>query len=558
MNTALVNQRNLRLSCSGRELREMFCVATRWLEKNATIINALNIFPVPDGDTGTNMLLTMRSTMAEAAQSPDTNASDIAQAMAHGALMGARGNSGVILSQIMKGFARGFAGQASFGAGEMVHALEQASIAAYGGISRPREGTMLTVIKDVAAAAKSSATPDSQDLLALMEAVVDEAEKSVERTPQLLDVLREAGVVDAGGQGILVILDGILHYLRGEEEQIDLVKDEMVFIRKEAPVAKQPAFVAAKSMPKEERVYGFCTELIIKGTDLNQNQIRRWVESQGESVLVVGDEETIKIHVHTLHPGTVIEFAISLGSVHDLKSQNMDDQHVEFLQMRRAPTPASDISVVAVVAGAGLEKVFRSLGTTAIVSGGQTMNPSCADILQAIDSVPSDKVIVLPNNKNIIPTARQVVTVAKKKVKVLPTRSIPQGLSALVGFNCEMELDVNLRNMSRAQKRVKSIEVTSAVRDARMGTLQIRKEDYIGLIDGNIKVASSSLNEAVFSAFKAVDAGNAEIVSLFYGDRIDGNEAADLSRLLKEQYPELEIEVVRGGQPHYPYIISIE
>ncbi len=558
MDTGSISLSAPRLTYTGRHLREMFCVATRWLERNATIINALNVFPVPDGDTGTNMLLTMRSTMAEAARANDTDASDIAQCMARGALMGARGNSGVILSQIMKGFARGFIGHTSFGPGEMAQALDHASIAAYEGISKPREGTMLTVIKDVASAAKSHVNQDGRDMLALIEMVVEEARKSVERTPQLLDVLRQAGVVDAGGQGIFVILEGILYYLRGEEEKINVSQVETDLLIKEIPVARQPVFIAARSMPSEERAYGFCTELIIKGNELNQNQIRRWVESQGESVLVVGDENTIKVHVHTLHPGTIIEFAISLGSLHDPKIQNMDDQHEEFVQMRRTPTPTSDISVVAVVAGAGLESVFRSLGTTAIIPGGQTMNPSCTDILQAIDSVPSDKVIVLPNNKNVIPAARQAATVAKKKVKVLPTRSVPQGLSALVGFNCEKELDLNLREMSRAQERVRSIEITNAVRDARMSTLQIKKGDYISLIDGNIRVASNNLNQAVFSALKAIDAGHAGIASLFYGDRVDSNEATDLSKAVKEQYPELEIEVIQGGQPHYSYIMSIE
>jgi dihydroxyacetone kinase-like predicted kinase len=244
--------------------------------------------------------------------------------------------------------------------------------------------------------------------------------------------------------------------------------------------------------------------------------------------------------------------------VHDLKIQNMDDQHEEFLQIRRAPIPTSEISVVAVVAGPGLEKVFRSLGTTAVVSGGQTMNPSCADILEAIDSVPSDKVIILPNNKNIIPTAKQALTVTKKKVRVLPTRSIPQGLSALMGFNCEMELDFNVGEMAKAQGRVKSIEVTNAVRDAKMGPLQIKEGDYIGLVDGNIRVAGNNLNQTVFDALKTVDAGNAGIVSLFYGDQIDSNEATDLNRVLQEQYPHLEVEIIQGGQPHYPYIISIE
>ena len=558
MSTVMVKERNPRVSCSGRELREMFCVATSWLEKNATVINALNVFPVPDGDTGTNMLLTMRSTMAEAARPPDTNASDIAQAMARGALMGARGNSGVILSQIMKGFAAGLGDRVTFGPDEMAEAFDQASKAAYQSMSKPREGTMLTVIKDVAAAAKNGTAQNGHDLLVMIETVVEEARKSVERTPELLDVLREAGVVDAGGQGILVILDGILHYLSGEEEQIDLIKEDSVFVKKEAPVAKQPAFIAARSMTMEERVYGYCTEFILKGDDLNQNQIRRWVESQGESVLVVGDEETTKVHVHTPHPGSVIEFAISLGSVHDLKIENMDDQHEEFVQTRRAPAPATEISVVAVVAGAGLEEVFCSLGTSTIISGGQTMNPSCADILQAIDSVPSEKVIVLPNNKNVIPAARQAANVARKQVKVLPTRSIPQGLSALMGFNSEMGLDLNIKEMSGAQERTRSIEVTNAVRDARMGTLKIKKGDYIGIIDGNIKATDINLDQTVFNALKAVEAENAEIVSLFYGDHVDHDAATSLSRVIKEQYPELEVEVIQGSQPYYSYIISVE
>lgn len=544
-------QSNPRLSYSGRELREMFSVATSCLERNATVINALNVFPVPDGDTGTNMLLTMQSIMAEAERTSDANACDIVQAMARGALMGARGNSGVILSQIMKGFAMGFTGKESFGSGEVAHALRQASVAAYQSMSKPREGTMLTVIKDVASAVENSIAQNDGDLVALMETAVEEAKNSVERTPQLLDVLREAGVVDAGGQGIYVILEGILRFLKDEENDIEPVT-------RETPVVKLPTFTAANPIPGDEKAYGYCTELIIKGDDLRQDQIRRWIERQGKSALVVGNEETIKVHVHTFHPGTIIEFAISLGSVHDVKIQNMDDQHEDFLQIPGTPEPTAGIAIVAVVAGAGLEKAFRSLGATAIIPGGQTMNPSCSDILQAIDSAPADKVIVLPNNKNVIPAAKQAAAAAKKTVKVMPTRSIPQGLSALLGFNCEMELEKNLTEMSRAQERVRSIEITNAVRDARIGTIQIRKGDYISLIDGNIRVACKSLDRAIFDSLQAVDVGNAGIVSLFYGDQINEDEATDLGESIKEKYPDLEIELIQGGQPHYSYIISVE
>jgi len=323
-------------------------------------------------------------------------------------------------------------------------------------------------------------------------------------------------------------------------------------------VVKQPTFSAANPIPGDEKAYGYCTELIIKGDDLRQDQIRQWIERQGESVLVVGDEEIIKVHVHTFHPGTIIEFAISLGSVHDLKIQNMDDQHEDFLQIPGTPKPTAGTAIVAVAAGAGLEKAFRSLGATAIIPGGQTMNPSCSDILQAIDSASADTVIVLPNNKNVIPAARQAAAAAKKIVKVVPTRSIPQGLSALMGFNCETELEKNLTEMSRTQERVRSIEVTNAVRDAKIGTVQVQRGDYISLIDGNIKFACKSLDQTIFNSLQAADVENAEIASLFYGDQINDDQATDLGESIKEKYPELEIELIQGCQPHYPYIISVE
>jgi DAK2 domain fusion protein YloV len=542
---------NLKVELSGIELREMFGMAKTWLEKNASFINALNVFPVPDGDTGTNMLLTMQSVMSEVERAQGTTASEIVQAMAKGALMGARGNSGVILSQIMKGFATALKGKEKFGSYDLVDALEQGSIAAYAGLIKPREGTMLTVIKDAARAAKNGVAQNGHDIVALMEIVVEEARNSVERTPQLLDVLRDAGVVDAGGQGIYIILEGILYYLKGEEICVEPEKSNV-------PIIKQPAPATTAPVLSNEKAYGYCTEMMIKGDFLNQNQIKRWVESQGESVLVVGDENTIKIHVHTFHPGTIIEFAISLGTVHDLKIQNMDDQHEDFLKIPGTPKKLNDIAIVTVAAGDGLQEVFRGLGVTAIVPGGQTMNPSCSDILQAINSVSSDQVIVLPNNKNIIPTAKQTVGITEKTVKVLPTRSIPQGLSAIVCFNDEVGLEQNFEEMSRCLEQVRSIEITAAIRDARAGKLQIKKGNYIGLIDGDIKVVCNSLDQAVFQSLETVDAGRAGIVSLFYGDQVEDNEAVKLRDSVKEKHPNVVVELIRGSQPHYPYIISVE
>jgi len=547
----MANHRRERASCSGYELREMFLAGTRWLEKNASTINALNVFPVPDGDTGTNMVLTMRSTMEETARIKDNNASTIAQAVARGGLMGARGNSGVILSQILRGIADGLCDVASFGPHEMAQAFEKASILAYKGISKPKEGTMLTVIKDVSIVAKGSLEKNNEDLVSFMETVVQEARKSVERTPDLLDVLKEAGVVDAGGQGIYILLEGILFYLRGEAEQIEMMEIE-------SPAALQPAFMAARSATTGEKVYGYCTQFLIKGENLSVDRVRDEIEDKGESIVVVGDETTVKVHIHTTNPGAILELGTSMGSLHDLEIQNMDDQHEEFLQARRAPMPPANIAVVSVVCGDGLEDVFCSLGTSAIVSGGQTMNPSTEEILRAIDSVPSDKVIVLPNNKNVVLTAQQAALIATKKVQVLPTKSIPQGLTAMLAFNSEIELENNLAAMNRAQQGVKSVEITRAVREAQIGKVHTRVGDFIGLINGELITSSQNLLQAVSSTAKEANLEDAEIVTLYYGADIKEKEVEELAQAIKTDYPSLNLEVVKGDQPHYCCIMSVE
>ncbi len=551
MNATLFKEKRRVTTCNGLALREMFCLATRFLEKNANAINALNVFPVPDGDTGTNMLLTMRATMAEAARQSDIVASNIAQAMSRGALMGARGNSGVILSQIIKGFADGLVNQENLGPIELSNALDQAAQAAYKSISKPREGTMLTVISDAAKVATRNVTSFNQDLIGLMETIVDEAKDSVARTPELLNILKQAGVVDAGGQGIYIILKGMLSYLHGETDKIERMESEVTEII-------QPAFIAAKGQSIEKATYGFCTEFIIKGNDLNQNQIRQWAENHGESVLVVGDKQTTKLHMHTIHPGEAIEYAIFRGSVHDIKIQNMDDQHKEFVQIRRNPMPLDNVAVVAVVAGVGLEKVFYSLGASAIIPGGQTMNPSCLDILKAIDSVPSSNVIVLPNNKNIVSASKQAAGLSKKKVKVLACHNIPQGISALLAFNSEAGLDFNINEMAKTLDHVRSIEITQAVRDTQIGKIKTHQGDYIGLLDGHLEVSRNNLLEVVCDILEIACVAIGEVVTLYYGNDIEDKKATELSQLIKQKYPHLDIELIAGGQHHYHYIISIE
>ncbi|HEY95676.1 MAG TPA: DAK2 domain-containing protein [Dehalococcoidia bacterium] len=551
MTTTLSIKRNLQLGLDGNEVREMFRVGTDWLAKNEEPVNKLNVFPVPDGDTGTNMLLTMQSVLTEMEKCQNEEVSVITEYMAKGALMGARGNSGVILSQIMKGFAAGLAGEEKLSAVGFTKALDEAAKAAYSALSKPREGTMLTVIKDAAAAAMNNVSEYEDDITGLIEIVVQETRDSVERTPQLLDVLRDAGVVDAGGQGVCVILEGFMHYLKGDEINADEISIPNT-------VSIHPSSAFAAKMPKVEEAYGYCTEMILKGENLRQEQVRHWIESQGKSAVVVGDEETIKIHVHTFHPGTIIEFALSLGTVHDLKIQNMDDQHEDFLQTTSKKISENEIAVVAVVAGDGLQEVFLSLGISTIIPGGQTMNPSCLDILQAIESLPSEKVIILPNNKNIIPAAHQAAELTDKTVRVLPTRSIPQGLSAMVSFNCEVGLDENIEVMSGFQEQVNTVEITTAIRDAMVNGLEIQQGEFMGIVDGDVLYAEKTIEDAVFHSLDAVDANHAGIITVFYGDRVEGSTANILGDSIINRYPGTDVEIIRGSQPHYSYIISVE
>jgi len=539
-------------SIGGQELRDMFSAATSWLEKSSADIDALNVFPVPDGDTGTNMMLTMRSTMEEAYRAPDHSASGVAHAMARGALMGARGNSGVILSQIWRGLAQGLDGKESFSAAELADALLQSASVAYNGVSNPVEGTMLTVIKDAAAKARSQVDEGADDIIAVLEATVDAAGESVANTPALLKVLKDAGVVDAGGQGVYTILEGALRYLKGETELMRLRKPQIIV--SELPhVAPMPASVSVDEVP-----YGYCTEFLLKGEKLEPETIRKKLEKKGESLIVVGDESAVRIHIHTLTPGNIVQFATKLGTMHQVSIRNMDEQHQDFLEMQKDRVPTADTAVIAVASGDGLVDVFGSLGAAAVVPGGQTMNPSTKDILQAVESTFSDKVIILPNNKNIILTANQVQSLTEKKVTVVPTQTIPQGVVALLAFDYEADFNANAEIMEKALSSVKSIEITRAVRSTKVNGLKIKRKQPIGLLDGDLLAAGDSDLEVVNKILAKLDLGKSEVVTIYYGEDTDADEAEQINASIAEQYPNLQIEVIRGGQPHYSYIISVE
>ncbi len=543
-------------SISGQELREMFAAATGWLEKCAADIDALNVFPVPDGDTGTNMLLTMRSSLEEASSTTDSSgASEVAQAMARGALIGARGNSGVILSQIWNGLAQGIEGKEKIAGGDLVKGLLQASKVAYKGLSNPVEGTILTVMREAAEGAKAHADNSGDDVVSIWEATVDAARESVANTPTLLPVLKESGVVDAGGQGLYTIFEGALHHLKGEAEQLKLRKPWLV--ASSVPLAaKAPHMVGAGAIP--EVPYGYCTNFVIKGHGLDPDKLREKLEKRGQSVIVIGNNSAVRVHIHTLDPGEIMHYVVSQGTLHEININNMDEQHREFLEMQKERMPAVDIAIVAVVVGDGLSNVFTSLGTTAIVPGGQTMNPSTKDLLQAVEAVPSEKVIILPNNKNIVLTAGQVQSLTKKTVKVVPAKTIPQGVAALLAFDYEADLETNVQNMDEAISVVKSIEVTRAIRSTRLGGFDIKKKQAIGFLDGDLVAVSDKPEDVLGEVLARVNLGKAEVITIYYGADTTPADTEQVVAGIREKYPKLQVEVIKGGQPHYNYMVSVE
>jgi DAK2 domain fusion protein YloV len=533
-------------TCDGHILNGMFSAATRWLERNVDAINALNVFPVPDGDTGINMLLTMRAATDEAGRYTDGSASSVAHALAKGSLMGARGNSGVILSQIFRGLAQGLDGKRSFNGNDLAVALSESASYAYRGVTKPVEGTILTVIREMAEAAKARSARNNVDVLSVMEAVVEEGRASVAKTPSLLPVLKQAAVVDAGGQGLYVVFEGALRYLRGEK---DLESPE-------APASAPVTTVAQKTT--EDRQYGYCTEFLLHGSHLNVENIRDKLLSMGESVLVVGDESMVRAHLHTFDPGAALSYATSLGILKQVKVENMDDQHQDFLSAKTQSTPIGNVSTVAVASGEGLMQVFYSVGATIVVPGGETMNPSVKDLLKAVEAAHSDKVIILPNNANIVMAARQVQELTRKTVEVVPSETIPQGIAALLVFNYEADFESNVRSMKAALSAVRSGEVTKAVRSMNVGGLQVKKGQAIAFLDGELVVAGDDMSRVVHDLLSKTIGEQNGLVTIYYGADTSQAEAEQLGEAIRQKFPSQEVEIVAGGQPHYNYIISVE
>ncbi|OGN87709.1 MAG: dihydroxyacetone kinase [Chloroflexi bacterium RBG_13_46_9] len=537
---------------TGQELREMFAAATAWLEKSASDIDDLNVFPVPDGDTGTNMLLTMRSSVEEAYRAPDHSAAGVAQALAKGALMGARGNSGVILSQIMRGIAEEIEEKDTISGADLAKAFSRGAKVAYKGLSNPTEGTILTVIKDASNTAIKVTGKNGKDVVAVLEATVESARESVSNTPSLLPVLKEAGVVDAGGQGLYTILEGALHYLKGETEQMQFRKPQVI-TSSEPLTLRLPEMIAADEVP-----YGYCTELMLKGENMELEKIRTRLLKKGESLIVVGDDNTIRIHIHTLDPGNIVRYATGLGTIHQVSIRNMDEQKRDFVASQKEKSMTTDVATIAVVAGDGLTEVFSSLGVTTIIPGGQTMNPSTKEIYQAVEEAPSDKVIILPNNKNIILTAEQVKPLTKKLVEIIPTETIPQGVAALLSFDYEADMQTNVQKMKQSLGSVKTIEICRAVRATQINGLKIKKKQIISLLDSELVTAGNNTIDVLLSTLAKINLKKNEILTLYYGADTPHTEAEKAAVTLREKYPHLQVEIIKGDQPHYNFIVSIE
>jgi DAK2 domain fusion protein YloV len=537
--------------CSGRQLGQLLRAGTSWLERHAASINALNVFPVPDGDTGTNMLLTMRAALAELDSMSDDSAASVAHAIAHGALMGARGNSGVILSQLLRGIASGLKDKKQFDGTDFAVALKEGSTTAYKGVIKPVEGTILTVGREAADAAQDAVNDGVRDFTPLMERVVTAARDSVARTPLLLSVLREAGVVDAGGQGLYVILEGGLRHLKGEPMDADEVIEAVPAVVEAAPV-------------EGEMQWGYCTEFILQGQNLNLDEIKERIADCGDSALVVGDGQAIKVHVHTQHPGDVIGFASSKGTLHDIKIDNMQDQHREYMVVgadgaaAQTAEEADGVAVVAVVSGTGLQDVFGSLGVRTIVPGGQTMNPSTQELLQAIEGLNEKDVVVLPNNGNVLLAAQKARDLSQKSVVVVPSETIPQGISALLAFNFQADLDKNAEAMDQAIHSVETAEITRAIRSVKINGLEVEEGEIIGLLNGELTATGKSIQAVAEQILEQMKADEREIITAYYGEDVTESQAQELVEKLGESYPEQEWELINGGQPHYHYIISAE
>lgn len=551
-----INQR----VCDGHLLKWLIAAGLTWLEYNREKVDRLNVFPVPDGDTGKNMLLTMRRAYEEIARMDEPHVGIVGAAVAEGALMGARGNSGVILSQLWQGFSQPLRGHEVFDGALFARACASAVDVAYRAVVNPVEGTILTVAREAMEAVVKH-VHEEVDLRVLLEIMVQAAHESLQRTPDLLPLLKKAGVVDSGGQGLVYILEGMLHFVRSES-----VLDPSGLLISEERDDWQAALE-----PEDDAGYGYDVQFLMHGVDMDVDAVRAAIDAMGWSTLVVGSDRLIKVHVHVHDPGQPISYAIGLGvSIDDVVVENMQEQYYGYVEERVAREQGveenpmlNEVAVITVASGEGLQQLLRQdLQAACVIAGGQTMNPSTQDFLAAIDALPNTKIVLLPNNRNIIMAAQQAASLARDKdVRVVPSRSLPQGISAMLEYtniSHSGELDAVVDAMNEALDYVTGCEITVATRDAEFDGLYVRQGQHIGLLDGKLVSAADSLKEAVIDLLRQAGAERRERITLYYGEGLKAADARALADWLSVHFPNQEFEVLRGDQPLYPYIISVE
>ncbi|HHF7041319.1 TPA: DAK2 domain-containing protein [Streptococcus mutans] len=539
--------------------------ATR-LGKQAEYVNSLNVFPVPDGDTGTNMGMTMDNGAKEVSDKPASTVGEVGQILSKGLLMGARGNSGVITSQLFRGFGQSIKNKEELTGKDLAQALQAGVEVAYKAVMKPVEGTILTVSRGAATAAiKKSENTD--DTVEVMQAALDGAKAALAKTPDLLPVLREVGVVDSGGQGLVFIYEGFLSALTGDyiiSEDFQATPANMT----EMINAEHHKSVASH-VATEDITFGYCTEIMValkQGPtyvkDFNYENFRNYLNNLGDSLLVVNDDEIVKVHVHTEDPGLVMQEGLKYGALVKVKVDNMRKQHDAQVQKENTtadlPREAKKFGIIAVVAGEGLAKIFKSQGVDYIISGGQTMNPSTEDIVKAIESVKAESIIILPNNKNIFMAAQSAADVVDVPAAVVETRTIPQGLTSLLAFNAANSLEDNLVAMTESLTDVVSGSVTRAVRDTTIDGLDIHKDDILGMVNGKILVSNPDMDQALHQLFKKMIAEDSEIVTIYVGEEGSQEQAQKLAEDFENQHEEIEVEIHQGDQPVYPYLMSVE
>lgn len=543
------------LNIDGHCFYNMMINASNKLESQKEYINSLNVFPVPDGDTGTNMSMTFRSAVMEIKDKKESTIGDIAKSLSRGALMGARGNSGVILSQILRGIAKGLENKEVVNGEQLAESIIEGSKSAYKAVMRPTEGTILTIIRAAGEAADKSRR---KNVLELMKDVCDYSSETLSKTPEMLPVLKEAKVVDAGGAGLLIILQGMYEVLEKNLQDVSIVDEGKGKV----------TYEAAKTIKEEDIKFGYCTEFFIVSKDADVDKFKKDLEPHGDSMIVVGSDDLVKVHIHTNDPGKVLSKAIKLGPLSKIKIDNMREQHRHILEDEDLKDISKEETVknsekkpyafIAVALGEGIRDAFKDLGVDVIIEGGQTMNPSTEDIIKAIDKINAENIFILPNNKNIIMAAKQAKELSEKNIHVIETKTIPQGITALTMFNFEGSLEDNIKAMEKGIKEVKTGSVTYAVRDTEVDGKTIKSGDIIGLKEGNIEEVGNDILEVCRKLIQDMVDEDSELITLFYGEDCDKDKVEEFIDEIEEIYSDLDVQCFEGKQPLYYFIVSVE